>query len=160
MAVLMNGSPGPWFGCGWRGLRQGDPLASYLFLFVNEALQKMVKLASGIRHPAADGVAFPVLQYANDTLILVRTDLADVELVKSVLDSFSAPPDLPSTMMKKSTIVQMHTPDAMVQTLPAALGCQVGSFPQTYLGLPLSSEKLQLSAFAPLIAETDRYLCG
>jgi hypothetical protein len=36
----------------------------------------------------------------------------------------------------------------------------VECFPQTYLGLPLSAEKLKLQDFAPLIAKIDRYLSG
>lgn len=36
----------------------------------------------------------------------------------------------------------------------------MGSFLQTYLGLPLSNTKLRLSAFAPLIAKVDKYLVG
>jgi hypothetical protein len=40
------------------------------------------------------------------------------------------------------------------------LRCQEATFPQTYLGLPLSNVNLPLSAFAPLIAKVDRYLAG
>jgi hypothetical protein len=36
----------------------------------------------------------------------------------------------------------------------------VEGFPQTYLGLPLSCDKLALDAFSPLIAKADRYLSG
>jgi hypothetical protein len=51
----------------------------------------------------------------------------------------------------------MHTDPVAVTALQGILGCQVGSFPQTYLGLPLSDTKLRLSAFAPLISKSDRY---
>lgn len=40
------------------------------------------------------------------------------------------------------------------------LGCKQEGFPQTYLGLPLSSTKLRLTAFSPQIAKTDKYLAG
>lgn len=40
------------------------------------------------------------------------------------------------------------------------LECQVGAFSQTYLGLPLSHEKLKLSAFFSLTAKAGRYLSG
>jgi hypothetical protein len=42
----------------------------------------------------------------------------------------------------------------------SSLGCRREDFPQTYLGLPLSSTKLNLSAFDPYISKTDRYLAG
>ena len=47
-----------------------------------------------------------------------------------------------------------------LQRLVRILQCQQASFPQTYLGLPLSNVKLNLSAFAPLISKIDRRLAG
>jgi hypothetical protein len=44
--------------------------------------------------------------------------------------------------------------------ITAMLGSRVEGFPQTYLGLPLSAEKLTLANFAPLIAKIDTYLSG
>lgn len=41
-----------------------------------------------------------------------------------------------------------------------ALGCRKEGFPQTYLGLPLSTTKLKLSAYTPQIAKCDKYLAG
>lgn len=52
----------------------------------------------------------------------------------------------------------MHLPEGALEEFLGVLSCKVGSFPQTYLGLPLSNVKLPLSAFAPLIARIDRYL--
>jgi hypothetical protein len=36
----------------------------------------------------------------------------------------------------------------------------VAGFPQTYLGLPLFVQKLNIAAFTPLITKVDRYLSG
>jgi hypothetical protein len=44
--------------------------------------------------------------------------------------------------------------------MQAALGCRVEGFPQTYLGLPLTCDRLKLTHFAPLIDKIDRYLSG
>jgi hypothetical protein len=52
----------------------------------------------------------------------------------------------------------MSVDDEGMRLAAAALGCTLEGFPQTYLGLPLSAEKLTLTDFVPLIAKADRYL--
>ena len=44
--------------------------------------------------------------------------------------------------------------------MASILGCPISSFPQPYLGLPLSPTKLPISAYDPLIRSFDRYLSG
>ena len=68
-AVLVNGVSGPWITCK-RGLRQGYALSPYLFLLVADVLQALVKADSSIHHPLTDG-SCPILQYADDTILLV-----------------------------------------------------------------------------------------
>jgi len=50
--------------------------------------------------------------------------------------------------------------EAIVPQCISVLGCRREGFPQTYLGLPLTCDKLKLSAFDPYISRTDRYLAG
>ena len=57
-------------------------------------------------------------------------------------------------------LVPMHVPQDVATQFVGVLGCAQSDFPQTYLGLPLSNEKLNLSAFAPIIVRADRYLSG
>jgi hypothetical protein len=40
------------------------------------------------------------------------------------------------------------------------LCCQTGSFPFTYLGLPLSLTKPNLDSFMPMIGKVPKKLCG
>jgi len=52
----------------------------------------------------------------------------------------------------------MHTPANQVEELVSVMECQVGTFLQMYLDLPLSCDKLRLSSFAPLICKLNKYL--
>lgn len=52
----------------------------------------------------------------------------------------------------------MHIEDDVASTMADALGCSISSFPQPYLGLPLSPHKLKVSDYQPLISSFDRYL--
>lgn len=154
-AVLVNGCPGSWIRCK-RGLRQGDALSPYLFIIVADVLQRLIKLDQGIRHPAAD-CTYPVLQYADDTLILVRAEVSDIRRIKCQLDQFSNATGL-KINFNKSTLVPMHVDQTKLDRIVRILQCKQASFPQTYLGLPLSNIRLNLTAFSPLIASIDRHL--
>jgi hypothetical protein len=157
-AVLLNGIPGAWIDCK-RGLRQGDPLSPYLFLLVADVLQQMIRQDPLLRHPLVCSDPCPVLQYADDTLIIVRADAAAARRLKDLLDMFAAATGL-TINFHKSTLVPMHVPTPLLVEIQSALGCRVEGFPQTYLGLPLAAEKLKLEHFAPMIAKVDRYLSG
>lgn len=154
--MLVNGCPGPWFTCK-KGLRQGDPLSPYLFLLVADDLQVLIKTDGSVRHPLEDGRPCPVLQYADDTLLLLRAELSDVLRLRTLLSQFAAATDL-HINFSKSIVVPMHVPAANLQPMVTALGCQQATFLQTYLGLPLSNTKLNISAFAPLISRADHFL--
>jgi hypothetical protein len=54
----------------------------------------------------------------------------------------------------------MNVTSPQAQLIASALGTDICSFPQTYLGLPLSPTKLAPSAFQPLIDRIDKYLAG
>jgi hypothetical protein len=157
-AVVLNGIPGRWICCR-RGLRQGDPLSPYLFLLVTDVLQRMIQQDEVLEHPICDGMPPVILQYADDTLILFRADIAAAKRLRSILDMFATATGLVINF-HKSTLIAMHVDDDTVAAVRDALGCSLESFPQNYLGLPLSCEKLNLAAFAPLIAKADRYLSG
>jgi hypothetical protein len=105
-AVLVNGQPGPWITCR-RGLRQGDPISPYLFLLVAETLQCLIRNCSGVLHPTEDGLPCEVLQYADDTLIVLKGDLQGVSLLKQILDQFAALSGL-HINYGKSTLVPIH----------------------------------------------------
>jgi hypothetical protein len=61
---------------------------------------------------------------------------------------------------EKSIATPMYPLDGALKQFIEVLHCKVGSFPQTYIGLPLSNVKFPLSAFAPLIAKVDKYLAS
>ncbi|XP_071680306.1 uncharacterized protein [Lolium perenne] len=112
-----------------------------------------------LQHPLVDGLPCPVLQYADDTLIILRAEEGAVHRLRGILDSFSCATGLVINF-HKSMVVPMHVDEAMVAVVRTVLGCSVEGFPQTYLGLPLLADKLKLAAFAPLIAKVDKYLSG
>lgn len=110
-----------------------------------------------ITHPLVSNVACPVLQYADNTLILLKGDMVAVERLKEILDSFSAATGL-EINYHKSTFIPMSLPQGTIAAMSRCVGCAVSSFPQPYLGLPLSPNKLRVSDYQPLLDSFDRYL--
>jgi hypothetical protein len=157
-AVLMNGCPGPWWSYS-RGLHQGDPLSPYLFLLVADVLQTLIKRDGRVKHPLAPTESCVVLQYADDTMIVMEGNPAHVCVLKQLLDSFSKATGL-CINFQKSVLVPIHMNETAVQQCVSLLGCRREGFPQTYLGLPLSLTKTRLSPFVPYMAKTDKYLAG
>jgi hypothetical protein len=74
-AVLLNGVPG-WQFHYKRGVRQGDPLSPLIFVLATNLLQSAINKAfseGSLRDPFSPDyeMDFPVLQHADDTLIIM-----------------------------------------------------------------------------------------
>ena len=92
-SVNINGSPGRSFKVE-RGIRQGCPLAPYLFLIVGEALTHTIKKA--VKEKRLRGVVLPgdkkqqcISQYADDSSLMVRGEKRDIDELVKLLKTFS-----------------------------------------------------------------------
>jgi hypothetical protein len=126
-AVLVNGCAGPWITC-QRGLRQGDPISPYLFLIVAETLQRMISSCAQIRHPTEEDMPCAVLQYADDTLIVLQGDNHSVSALKSILDEFAALSGL-QINFPKSTLVPIHMDEQLVSQCVQTIRYKREGFP-------------------------------
>jgi len=92
VSVLVNGSPTKEFKPK-RGLRQGDPLAPFLFLIVVEGLTGMLRNARSASlfkgdEMGSQRVQVDLLQYADDTLFFCSPTYHNVLVIKAMLRSF------------------------------------------------------------------------
>lgn len=73
MSILVNGSPMKDFEVG-KGLRQGDPLSSFLFVIIVEGLAGLVKKTADLGEfkgfNAQDMCKLNIMQFADDTLVI------------------------------------------------------------------------------------------
>ena len=92
ISVLVNGSPTEEFQP-MRGLRQGDPMAPFLFIVVAEGLAGLVRqamkanLMSGVKVGNKE-VEVSFLQFADDTLFFCEESWSNVVIMKSILRGF------------------------------------------------------------------------
>jgi hypothetical protein len=91
-SILLNGIPGKQFICK-RGVRQGDPLSPLLYLLGSDLLQAMVNslLQQGVLSYPIDtyDMDFPIVQYADDTLLIMPVNLIQIRALKEALGKFS-----------------------------------------------------------------------
>jgi hypothetical protein len=92
-SVLLNGLPGKKF-YRKRGVRQGDPLSPLLFVLVVDLLQAILNsamqqdlISAPLPGPACPN--FPVIQYADDTLVVMKADGKQLLHLKAILQSFT-----------------------------------------------------------------------
>ena len=143
-SVMLNNVPGKKFYCK-RGVRQGDPLSPLLFVLaadllqsiLNDALRKiLVKLP--LNTPSSQD--FPVIQYADDTLLILQADAKQIICLKALLQTFASSTGL-KVNFHKSMMVPLNLNEERAEHFTRTLGCKQGSMPFTYLGLPLGTTK-------------------
>jgi hypothetical protein len=100
---------------------------------------------------------FPILQHADDTLIFLQGDVAQLLFLKNLLQQFGESTGL-KVNFDKSFMVPINVPEDKLQLLASSFGCSKGSLPFTYLGLPLSITKPTVADFWPLVTKCERRL--
>jgi hypothetical protein len=114
-SIMLNGTPGKIFHCK-RGVRQGDPLSPLLFILVADLLQSVINKAkdNGILHiPLQVGYTsdFPIIQYADDTLLILEACPVQLYALKVILNTFIDSTGL-SVNYSKSNIYPINITDS------------------------------------------------
>lgn len=118
VSILVNGSPGEEFHLE-RGIRQGDPLAPFLFLLVAEGLTGLVRNAmttgklKGFKMGANGELEVPILQFADDTLLMGEASLQNILSFKCILCCYELASGLKVNFIK-SCCVGISMPDVCI----------------------------------------------
>jgi hypothetical protein len=108
-AILLNGVPGKSFHCR-TGVRHGDPLSPLLFVLAADLLHTLLNKAMdqhllNLPIPLVCSTDFPIIQYAEDTLIIMEGCARKLIFLKSLLQIFAT-----STSLKVNYSKSMMVP--------------------------------------------------
>ncbi|RVW62551.1 putative ribonuclease H protein [Vitis vinifera] len=143
-SVLVNGTPTGFFQSS-KGLRQGDPLSPYLFVIAMEVFSAFLQRAveggylSGcrVKGRSEEGALISHLLFADDTLVFCKPSQDHLTHLSWLLMWFEAASGL-RINLDKSELIPVGRVENM-DDLAWEFGCKVGSFPSTYLGMPLGA---------------------
>ena len=164
-SVLVNKAPTDFFGSS-RGLRQGDPQSPLLFLVMMEVFSRMMKrveaagLLRGFRADGrrGEGLCVSRLLFADDTILFCDANEEWILHIRMLLLCFQVVTGLKVNALRSEMVPIGEVPN--IQILAEILGCQIGSLPMTYLGMPLGTSHKSPTIWNPILEKIERKLAS
>ena len=140
-SILLNGEPRGGFIQPSRGLRQGDPLSPFLFLFCAEGLNALLCKAAEdneIRGLSLcrQGPWITHLFFADDCLLFCRSNAAQCRKIQQILDWYEVASGQQVNKAKTTLFFSRNTPESVQQEIKVLLGVPAIKHYEKYLGLP------------------------
>ncbi|WJX38360.1 hypothetical protein P8452_26031 [Trifolium repens] len=153
-SVLINGSPTHEVSIS-KGLKQGDPLAPFLFLLVAEGLGALMSRAVELNFfkpfVVKQGEAqISHLQYADDTLLIGDDSVENIWCMKAILRWFELMSGL-KVNFSKSKLYGINVESGLLSVAAKFLNCLLGSMPFMYLGLPVGANPRKEETWKPVV---------
>ena len=161
ISILVNGSPTSEFKP-QRGLRQGDPLAPFLFDLVAEGLTGMMRavFSKNYYHNFMVGkkkIPVNILQFADDTIFFGEPSMDNVTVIKAILKSFEMVSGLRINFANSQFGAIGQTED-WCRFAADYLNCGPLQFPFSYLGMPIGVNPRRKVVWEPIIRKFEAKL--
>ncbi|KAL4582537.1 hypothetical protein LXL04_007088 [Taraxacum kok-saghyz] len=153
-SILINGSATKEFDFK-MGVRQGDPLAPFLFILAMEGLSLTMREACE-QHSFHEislpngGPTLSHLMYADDVTFIGEWSEMNLINLNRILRCFYLASGL-KVNLNKSRVFGVGVEDAEIANLAGILNCESGTFPFTYLGLPLGANMRIFKHWNPIL---------
>lgn len=125
-----------------RGLRQGDPLSPYLFIFVAESLSLLIKqavhakelkvLKMSKRCPSVSHLFF-----ADDAVFFVEATARNIEKLRSIMELYCSASGQAVNLQKSSVLFSSNTTNTTRKMVEESLEILPDARPGKYLGIPV-----------------------
>ena len=161
VSVLVNGSPTEEFKP-HRGLRQGDPMAPFLFLVVAEGLAGLVRQAlrtdvlRGLK-VGRNSVECCLLQFADDTLFMCEDSFDSIFAIKAILRCYEIVSGL-KVNFHKSKLTGIKVDSFAMSTYAKTLNCNTMKLPFQYLGVEVGGNPRKKQFWDPVVKKVEAKL--
>jgi hypothetical protein len=144
-----------------RGLRQGDPLSPYLFLFVADGLSKilqdeMTNLRIDCLKVCRRAPVISHLLFADDSLLFFRANGMQAERVRVALERYSRGTGQSINFDKCSILFNAKHDPAVIEEVKRCLNIHKVSFEAKYLGLPTHEGRMKAERFQALTERVSK----
>lgn len=152
--MLVIGSPTDEFEIR-KGVRQGDPLSSFLFIIAMEGLNQEIRIALekkliiGITLQN-QGPSLSHLFYVDDAIFTGKWDICSVKSLARILKCFHITSGL-KVNFQKSRLFGIGISDTDLHRQAQVLGCLQRTFPFTYFIVPVGENMALMKNWRPII---------
>ncbi|KAI0524434.1 hypothetical protein KFK09_003803 [Dendrobium nobile] len=155
-SICLNGSLEGFFSSS-SGLRQGCPLSPLLFCIAMDGLLQCLQQSSFVRLNQGS-FSIKHLMYADDLLVFGLASAGNLAYLKDTMLNFSEQSSLHINPTKSSILFSKRVGNA--EFLASILGISSIESSLTYLGLPITYNKINFTHFQPLISRIFALLEG
>ena len=148
-----------------RGLRQGDPISPFLFLFYAESLSYLLQqaTATGLLKGVATyplGPQISHLFFANDSIIFYQATREDCSHLEQILETYEHASWQKINQEKTFLFFSQNTTQDLQEEIKQHFGAEVIQQHETYLGLPSLVGQSKKNTFHALKERLDNKLSG
>ncbi|XP_039115766.1 uncharacterized protein LOC120251270 [Dioscorea cayenensis subsp. rotundata] len=158
-SVLVHGNPSPWFSSS-RGVRQGDPISSYLFILVSQILSNLLNL--GLSNSKIPGFNpslahnFNHLMFTDDLILITRASRSTARNIILCLNLYSSISGQFPNHSKSQIFFPTWCNKHISKRISSILNITSASFPFIYLGILISPNRIAASAFNNMVDRIRR----
>ncbi|GMI86859.1 hypothetical protein HRI_002355200 [Hibiscus trionum] len=144
-----------------RGVRQGDPLSPYLFLFCAEGLSSLLhnarvsRLITGAK-TGRSGIPISHLFFADDSILFGSSTIEDATRLREIVSYYERASGQLVNYNKSAIFFSGNVSQSLTNSISNLFNVRVSVNPEKYLGLPNLIGRNKKAAFASLTDKMNK----